>query len=183
MKKFLSGLIVGMILMCSIPSLAKTDTVQAIYNGVKVAVNGENVEFKKGEEPVTINDRTYVLAKYVAEALGATVKWDGKNSTVNIRSKEESGTSTMNTSKIYTRENLNFLMIDNEEYVQANSITSLYRDKGFGLSFNSSKEIYEFVYDLQNPKILIDIIEYKIEYGRSWIQSKIYYEQIVPLIK
>lgn len=84
MKKFISGFIVGMILMCAVPSLAKTDAVQAIYNNIKVVVNGETVTFAKGEEPVTINSRTYVPAKYVAEALGATVKWDGTSSTVNI---------------------------------------------------------------------------------------------------
>ncbi|MHB8065865.1 MAG: copper amine oxidase N-terminal domain-containing protein, partial [Ruminiclostridium sp.] len=84
MKKFLSGFLVGAILMCAIPSLAKNDTVQAIYNNVKVAVNGENVTFASGEEPAIINNRTYVPAKYIAEALGATVKWDSKSSTVNI---------------------------------------------------------------------------------------------------
>lgn len=84
MKKFILGFIMGAMLMCAIPSLAKTDTVQAIFNGVKVVINGEKVSFANGEEPVTINSRTYVPAKYVAEALGAKVQWDGKTSTVNI---------------------------------------------------------------------------------------------------
>jgi hypothetical protein len=84
MKKFILGFLLGAILMCAIPTLAANNTVQALFNGVKVAVNGENITFANGEEPAMINDRTYVPAKYVAEALGATVKWDGKSNTVNI---------------------------------------------------------------------------------------------------
>jgi hypothetical protein len=84
MKKFILGFLAGAILMCAIPTLAANNMVQALFNGVKVNVNGEQIQFKSGEEPAMINDRTYVPAKYVAEALGAKVNWDGKNNTVNI---------------------------------------------------------------------------------------------------
>ncbi len=91
MKKFLSGFLAGILLTSTIISVAaQTDTVQALFNGVKVAVNGEQIQFKNGEEPAIINDRTYVPAKYVAEALGATVNWDGKNNTVNITDSDDS---------------------------------------------------------------------------------------------
>lgn len=84
MKKFISGLIIGAILMCAIPTLAKTGTIQATYNNLKMVINGENVAFANGDEPIIINDRTFVPAKYVAEGLGVDIRWDGKTKTVTI---------------------------------------------------------------------------------------------------
>ena len=153
MKKFLSGLIVGMILMCAIPSLAKTETVQAIYNGVKVAVNGENITFTKGEEPVTINNRTYVPAKYVAEALDATVTWDSKSSTVNIKSEEVKDVPLTNT------ETTDYTVPEIDESDNLINSTILQDDDNFelitykGLKALKFKEIiYISYYDLSKTK-------------------------------
>jgi hypothetical protein len=104
-KSFFVGILVSStIMLVSIPIIASSNTVQAVYSNIKIKVDGETVKFAQGEEPVTINNRTYVPAKYVAEALDATVTWDGKNSTVNIASTEPSTTTTTNSTTNNTGE-------------------------------------------------------------------------------
>lgn len=76
MKKFLSGLIVGLILATTTFAFAQTGQ-------VKLKVNGKYIEFPEAP-PQLINNRTMVPARPLAEALGARVDWDATNNTVEI---------------------------------------------------------------------------------------------------
>lgn len=77
----LSGLIVG----SSVTAFAAGGRQIEVFDNVKkVVVNKINKPFTKGEEPFTYNGRTYVPLRYVSEALGENVEWDGKTGTVYI---------------------------------------------------------------------------------------------------
>lgn len=187
MKKFILGFIMGAVLMCAIPSLAKTDTVQAIFNGVKVVINGEKVSFANGEEPVTINSRTYVPAKYVAEALGAKVQWDGKTSTVNISDNTavpSPGTST-NGSQTNTEAPIipktskdDIIPNDNmDRHTELFGKTNLYDKK-------TSDGLYVYTYKNNPQKFVMfnDIIDkypnVKRDNTKGFIESKRYYSLV-----
>lgn len=87
-KSFISGFLVCVVLMTvSIPIFAKTETIKAFYNNIKMSVNGKNIKFADGEEPFVLNGRTFVPAKYVAENLNASVSWNETDNTVVITSK------------------------------------------------------------------------------------------------
>jgi hypothetical protein len=68
-KRFLAGLVVGLV-------LATTATSLAVERQVRLFVNGEEVVFPEAP-PRIIDGRTMVPARPLAEALGAKVDWDG----------------------------------------------------------------------------------------------------------
>lgn len=79
MKKFIVGLIAGIILTTSAMAFAD----QPIH----LIVNGAEISFPDAP-PQLINDRVMVPARPLAEALGATVEWDGGTSSVIVTSQE-----------------------------------------------------------------------------------------------
>jgi hypothetical protein len=79
MKKFLYlilGVVIGTLLGTSFSS-AQTP--------IKLVVNG--MQIQSDVPPQIINGRTMIPAKFLAEALGADVKWDEVNSSVIVTSK------------------------------------------------------------------------------------------------
>ncbi|HHV98147.1 MAG TPA: hypothetical protein GXX36_01010 [Clostridiaceae bacterium] len=92
MKKFISGLFVGIILMLAITASATGAIKEAWFNKeIKLEVDGKTVN----TDMVTvilegdINGTNYVSARALAEALGAKVEWDGKNKKILVISKDE----------------------------------------------------------------------------------------------
>jgi hypothetical protein len=82
MKKFLAGLLVGLLLATAMPALA------AQYQGydiVKVLVNGKEVQ--SDIPAIMVNGRTMVPLRFVSEALGAKVTWDEANWQAQIEGK------------------------------------------------------------------------------------------------
>jgi len=80
MKKFLAGLIIGLVLATSTLAFAAPKT-------IKLIVNGKEIKFDV--PPQIINGRTMVPARPLAEALGAKVDWDDKNWTVVVTSNNQ----------------------------------------------------------------------------------------------
>ena len=76
MKKFIVGLIVGLILATSSSVFAA--------NPIKLIVNGN--EIHPDVPPQIVDGRTLVPARALAEALGANVEWDGANNAVVVKS-------------------------------------------------------------------------------------------------
>lgn len=77
MRKFISGLIIGLM-------LATTASAFAGGQALRLIVNGEDITAQA--QPVIIDGRTLVPARALAEKLGATVAWDGANNTVIVNS-------------------------------------------------------------------------------------------------
>jgi hypothetical protein len=90
MKKFLAGLIIGMMLMGAV--FADTQTIEAFYNNIKISINGKAVELKDAAgspvEPFIYNGTTYLPVRAIAEALGMEVKYNETTNTVELVRKE-----------------------------------------------------------------------------------------------
>lgn len=84
MKKFLAGLVVGVV-------LASTGITWA-SSQVRLLVNGQEINFPESP-PSIINNRVMVPARPLAEALGATVTWDNDNRAVVVTSQETADTA------------------------------------------------------------------------------------------
>jgi len=72
MKKYLAGLITGLILA--------TTSFAFAANPIKLIVGGK--EIQSDVPPQVINGRTMVPARFLAESLGAKVEWDAANNAV-----------------------------------------------------------------------------------------------------
>lgn len=77
MKKFLAGLVMGLI-------LATATFAFAAPQAIKLIINGQ--EIHPDVPPQMIEGRVMVPARFVAEPLGATVEWDGSTNSVIITS-------------------------------------------------------------------------------------------------
>lgn len=87
MKKFISGLVVGIMLMSVTPIMAETQqSINAIFGRVKLVVNNKSVQ----QETLLFNGTTYVPLRATAEILGKEVSYDNNSSTAYI---DEKGTN------------------------------------------------------------------------------------------
>lgn len=75
MKKFLAGLVVGLILATAATAVAAPQAIRLIVNGKEVPSD---------PAPQMIRDRVFVPIRVVSEALGAEVKWDDATQSVTI---------------------------------------------------------------------------------------------------
>lgn len=90
MKKFISGLLIGLLLSLPIATFASGQALKLIVNGQDITADAQ---------PVVINGRTLVPARALAEKLGATVAWDGASQTVVVTSAKEQTPALMTTSR------------------------------------------------------------------------------------
>lgn len=86
MKKFLAGLVVGLMLT--------TTTFAVAQSNLKLIVNG--VDITNEAQPIIIEGRTLVPARALAERLGAIVEWDGVNNVVVVESEGQIHTNNIN---------------------------------------------------------------------------------------
>ena len=77
MKKFIAGLVIGLLLATAGVGFASNETIRIFVN---------NQEVVPDVPPVIIDGRVMVPARFIAEPLGATVEWDGENRIVIIKS-------------------------------------------------------------------------------------------------
>lgn len=87
MKKFIAGLLVGMMLM--------TGAVYATGTKLEVSLQAlkyyfDGVEKTPNSHGFVYNGTTYVPLRFIAETLGKEVAWDGNNSAIYIGEKPES---------------------------------------------------------------------------------------------
>lgn len=84
MKKFLSGILVGVLIMTSTIAYAETKkTIEAVFGRVKLTVDGKAVD----KETLLYNGTTYVPLKAAAEVAGMEVGWDASTNTARLTSK------------------------------------------------------------------------------------------------
>lgn len=92
MKKFISGLLIGGIVMTSATAFAaNVVNMQAVYSVKRLVVNG--VDTGKGSSAFVSNGTTYVPLRTVSDALGHSISWDSSTKTIYINS---NGNNTTN---------------------------------------------------------------------------------------
>lgn len=94
MKKIMKVLMLCMLMISVIIS-----TVAFANSEIKVAIDGEYVEFDV--QPQLINDRTMVPLRAIFEALGAEVDWDNDTQTVIAMKDDVTVTATIGSTKMY----------------------------------------------------------------------------------
>ncbi len=96
MKKRLQGLVTGMLIGAILTSgvaFAKngTEMIQALYNNIKIYVDGEKINPKdatgKVVEPFIYNGTTYLPVRAIGNAIGKEVYWEGSTQSVYIGKK------------------------------------------------------------------------------------------------
>ncbi|AOY75291.1 stalk domain-containing protein [Clostridium formicaceticum] len=86
MKKFISGLMVGVTLMTGIAYATGTQ-IEVSFRPLKYYVDGIEKAPPTDQAGFIYNGRTYVPLKFVSETLGKEVKWDGDTSSIHIGGK------------------------------------------------------------------------------------------------
>ncbi len=84
------GFILGAILFMGLGFIyanSNAEEILAHFNNIKIIVNGQQVEMDDKVKPFIYEGRTMVPVRFVSEALGADVDWDGNTNTVIINSK------------------------------------------------------------------------------------------------
>ncbi|WP_317366609.1 stalk domain-containing protein [uncultured Tyzzerella sp.] len=83
MKKFISGLLIGGIIMTSVSAFAaNVVNMKAVYSVKNLIVNGVNTG--KGSSAFISNGTTYVPLRTVSDALGHEISWDSKTRSIYI---------------------------------------------------------------------------------------------------
>lgn len=85
-KLLIAGIIIGCLCTLPVGALASTTGfVSAFLDGaVTFQFDGQEQALSEGYTVLNYENRTYVPARFVAERLGASVTWDGKNKVVGI---------------------------------------------------------------------------------------------------
>jgi len=87
MKRFSTGLLAGIL----VGLLLATATLTLAGQPIRLVVNGTDITDRFEAKPMIVNDRTYVPARPLAEALGAQVEWDGANNAVIVKTGNQTG--------------------------------------------------------------------------------------------
>lgn len=98
MKKFICGLLVGIILTFTFTAFAYSAIKEAYFNTeIKVSYNGRPVDIEKVTviKDSEVNGRTYGSINDIAIALGKSVSWDNATKTINITDTEVDNMSTV----------------------------------------------------------------------------------------
>ena len=103
MKRFVTGLITGILIASSISVFAASKIKSAVFApDIKIEVNGKQIS----SAPISIvlegqtNGSNYVGTKALAEALGATVSWDGATRKIIVTSGSQASTDTYTVTKV-----------------------------------------------------------------------------------
>lgn len=89
MKKFISGLLIGGMVMTSATAFAaNVVNMKATYSVKSLVVNG--VDTGKGNTAFVSNGTTYVPLRTISDALGNEISWDSSTKTIYINSNDTS---------------------------------------------------------------------------------------------
>ena len=127
MKKFTSGLLAGVLVASAVPVIASNGRMIQVFDNVKrVVVDKVEKPFDKNTAPFAYNGTTYVPLRFVADAWGEDVNWDGKTGTVFIG-------ETNNKNAHYWWKNLKHM---NEQGLGEFSYSYWYNEKGKSITSN-----------------------------------------------
>lgn len=86
---FILGLMVGILILGAITAYADGSTMIEVFYNIKDIVINKVSKMPEEDKPFTYQGRTYVPARYIANALGYHVDWDYETSTVLIGEMED----------------------------------------------------------------------------------------------
>lgn len=195
MKKFISGLIVGIMIMVSMSVFAdslnvKTNPFPVLVNGVRQAVDAYN-----------INGSTYIKLSDVAKATegAVNVKFDGESQVININTgksaefnelvkelpevvdvtvdEKTEGIIEKPATREYVKNDIIMIMHNGKEYGRSGSLSF----HANGLNFNSATGEM-FATNLKTFEKLEDIPYITID-GWDYIEMDYYYNTILPFLE
>ncbi|MBD3920424.1 hypothetical protein H8B09_16805 [Paenibacillus sp. PR3] len=87
-KQLVIGVLLGSMITGAGAAAASQSTAISAFlkDGITFKFNGEEKKLEDGYSVLNYKNSTYVPARFVAEELGATVKWDNKTQTISIDS-------------------------------------------------------------------------------------------------
>lgn len=180
MKRFISGFLFGALLF-AVPAIANNSkTVEAFYNNIKLSVYGQIVD-TEGNEPFIVGGRTYVPARYVAEAMGGVVKWNETENTVEVIPSSPETTPEPNKLTSDGLEAVYFSAFNSFTegyYVCYTDIREKYPALGINVSPNNSVYIFHNLY----PSNGITVDSYWIN-NRVHFFFDVYESEILPFLK
>ena len=159
-KSFTAGIVLGCVRMSSITAFAgNTQTIQAVFNEVKLVVNGQQVN----KETLLYNGTTYVPLRAVAETLGEAVDYDQATKTAYIGEKPVVAT--------------NGYSIDNPAPV---GVTQRVSDTFLGVSYTLDVKVAETIRGDKAWEIIKDanMFNSEPESGKEFILAKIYVKNV-----
>lgn len=86
-KQFVAGVIAGGVLLTGGNVLANSASLPSIMSWAKYMINGEEKQLPSGYTTLNYEGHTYVPTRFIAEELGADVKWDDDTKTISINAK------------------------------------------------------------------------------------------------
>lgn len=126
--------------------------VKATIGNNTMIVNGK--EKQMDVPPMTVNDRTLVPARFVAEAFNCNVEWDGNTKTVYITSGYNDYSKVEQSSQIDS--NISVKFYDNTRIPTYTSITG--RNLDYNIPTSDGDMIYVYSYDKNSAKVYVDYL-------------------------
>jgi len=110
LKGYLLGFISATVLLsCVVYAASNTKTIEALYNNIKIYVDGVKIEPMDANgntvEPFIYNGTTYLPVRAIGEAIGKTVTWDGATQSVYLGEKPGDVQYLMNVCPPYEKSN------------------------------------------------------------------------------
>lgn len=85
MRKFVSGLVIGILLTSTLVfSFANIDEIKAVFGNFNFVINGEKVSLQT--QPIVVNGSTYLPVREIAKLLGYEVDYDSNSKTIILES-------------------------------------------------------------------------------------------------
>lgn len=203
MKKFVCGLLVGIMLTMGVTVSAVPEIKSAVFSpDIKLVVNGKTLDtqivsvVKTGE----VNMTNYVPARALSEALGATVTWDGKERviSVNTESKEVSATPAQTQAPaveakpnpdipypVYLVDDTGLIVYNihgNRFYgILASDVIKAVESKGYIMNYSNDRTTMQIV--KEGEGVLLRDITFKPYGGKGYLSYDFFTEHIKPLLQ
>ena len=161
MKRFISGFLLGALIF-SVPALANNSkNIEAFYNNIKIKVYGQLVN-TEGNEPFIVGGRTYVPARYVAEAMGGKVNWNAETNTVEILKGAVAGISMFTSDGLKAINSNGQYLIQIADIVERYGLTYAVTDDWKTMTFfKKDKTSLSFALERLNGTAAVSVDEYE----------------------
>lgn len=176
-KHLIIGFVLGASVMCFIPGFAANNQVTAIFNDLSIKIDGKIIN--STDKPITLNNRTYLPVRPIAENLGASVSFDQTNQIVEIKSKYY-----IESKKPVTPDGITVETFDGKKYVDHVDVKKKLNERGYNLSVILRRDMPNLKPCITKDGVIIldNIDEYSID-GFIYLEYDYYIKTILPITK